>query len=103
MRWLTRLFTPDARPILLRLDLGGQACPSSVDVETEWLPGGVRGSSHVLSSASMVLLPWRGDEDEARVSVRVGERVGRARVTRESNRDGCVLDLRLMDPSVARE
>ena len=92
LRWL---FARPTHPILLRLDLGGLPCPSSVEVETEWLPSRLRRAGQVLSSSSMVLVPWQGDAAEAVVSVRIGAHVGRTRVTREANSDGTVLELRL--------
>ena len=92
-RWLSS--APKTRPILLRLDLGGQPCPPSVEVEAEWLPSQTRASERLLSASSMVLLPWRGDSQRAVLSIRVGDRIGRAVVTREDNRDGPVLDVRM--------
>jgi hypothetical protein len=92
LRWLLPRPT---HPILLRLDLGGLPCPPSVEVESEWLPSRTRRADQVLASSSMVLVPWRGDAQEAVLSVRVGKHVGRARITREANSDGLVLDLRL--------
>jgi len=92
LRWFS---APRARPILLRLDLGGRPCPPTVDVEAEWLPSRARASETLLSASSMVLVPWRGDAQEAVLSVRVGDQVGHAVITREDNRDQPVLHLRL--------
>ncbi len=85
----------DTHPILLRLDLDGEACPSSVDVQAEWLPSHTHASTRLLSSSSMVLLPWQADAREAVLSIRAGTRVGRTVVTRDATISGSVLDVRL--------
>jgi hypothetical protein len=95
MKWLSWLRPPVVRPVLLRLDLRGSLCPATVEVEARWLPEGERVRATLLSSSSMVLLPWRASASEAEVSVRAGAHVGATRVTRESNRDGAVVDVRL--------
>jgi hypothetical protein len=91
-RWLAARPT---HPILLRLDLGGAPCPSSVEVEAEWLPSRTRRAVRLLSASSMVLVPWHADAKEAVLSLRAGAHVGQATVTREANRSGLVLDVRL--------
>lgn len=94
-RWMRPTRPTTTHPILLRLDLGGAPCPSTVEVDAEWLPRRTRASEQLISASAMVLLPWRRDADEAVLSIRAGGRVGRATVTRATS--SCVVDVRL-DP-----
>ncbi len=87
--WLRPQPTP---PILLRLSLG-EACPSAVEVEAEWLPSRRRVRERYISTASMVLVPWRRDAEGAVLRIHAAGHVGEAEVTAESNRSGTVVDL----------
>lgn len=94
--WLMNLFgwlrprpTP---PILLRLSLG-EKCPNDVEVEAEWLPSRRRVRERYISTASMVLVPWRRDAHRAVLRIHAAGHVGETEVTVESNRAGTVVDL----------
>ncbi len=96
-----RLFGDDAgpvRPILLRLDLGGAHCPTHAVVEADWLPSRERAMYQLLTSSSMVLVPWRGESTRVTLTVRAGAHEGRAVVARADNRDGAVVHVALAEP-----
>lgn len=96
MGFLEWFVPPPTRPILLRLDLGGAPCPAFVDIEAQWFPLGERVESTLISASSMLLLPWRANADRVSLIVRAGGHRAHALVTRASNCDGGVLDLKLV-------
>lgn len=89
------------RPILLRLELAGGRCPPEAVVEADWLPSRERATYRLITSSSMVLVPWRGESTRVALVVRVGERVGRVVVARSDNRDGAVIDVGLGEERLA--
>lgn len=83
------------RPILLRLDVGGGACPPEAVVEADWLPSRERALYRLFTSSSMVLVPWRGESTRVLLVVRVLGREGRVELARADNADGAVIDVGL--------
>lgn len=89
------------RPILLRLELGSGRCPTEAVVEADWLPSRERATYRLITSSSMVLVPWRGDSTRVSLVVRIAGRVGRVVVARSDNRDGAVVSVGLAEDRLA--
>lgn len=104
MRWLKRLFTKahPPRPVLLRVAEPSGVPAPVVDVEITWFPSGVAGARRHRTVHGLCVIPWLGEDERARITVRTTSGHAVLEIERDRDEPDRVHDVLLSAPAALR-